>query len=381
MPSDQMTRAVSPTMREAAAFVHWLRERSDYSGPHHDEAYGSPQLCESWRSSETRDSVRFVEIVELISGRTVCWCDDCGDPVWSGSFHGRVADGNEVCHRCLERYYWCDHCDGYYPDPHEHGSECEAPRQSFAFPLADGSTLRSDTTLTVETPAGLISEAGMSEVLNRLWSALNWYAYNVGIAPEWQTKDGNFTKRLAKLALQSGYKIPAPLLSDIGNIARAHSSSGNSHSVQLTRDLNQPASEFVHSSSCWWGSEWKSRCALKQEGGFAIRTFTDSTCYANVIGRAWVMPLSVERRGSGYHVELTEDSGSAGAFVVFNAYGPDGYEFARIVAQMRGWTYRKIAFQCNPMYVNSGGFLVAPAEVCAHVSDLCFDVGLKCGCE
>jgi hypothetical protein len=30
---------------------------------------------------------------------------------------------------------------------------------------------------------------------------------------------------------------------------------------------------------------------------------------------------------------------------------------------MAGWTYRKIDFHCDWMYINAGGYLVAPEEI------------------
>jgi hypothetical protein len=50
---------------------------------------------------------------------------------------------------------------------------------------------------------------------------------------------------------------------------------------------------------------------------------------------------------------------------VFNGYGDlSGYVPARIVAHMAGMTYRKIGFDCSPMYVNNNsGYLVASEEI------------------
>jgi len=56
--------------------------------------------------------------------------------------------------------------------------------------------------------------------------------------------------------------------------------------------------------------------------------------------------------------------------VVFNGYGDlYGYTASRIIAHLAGWTYRKIDFECSPMYINSGGYLVAPEPVAEKYTD------------
>jgi hypothetical protein len=36
---------------------------------------------------------------------------------------------------------------------------------------------------------------------------------------------------------------------------------------------------------------------------------------------------------------------------------------------MAGLTYRKIGFGCGPMYINSGGYLIAPEEIAQRYSE------------
>ena len=191
--------------------------------------------------------------------------------------------------------------------------------------------------------------------------------------------------------------MPAELLSEIGNIGRAHSN-GSNVEVEVTRDLNLPAEDFAHEDSCWWQSYYHGRCALKSNGGFGLRSFgydeheeyeyvvgpwanpyyTDPATgmprnyvptgkivrTPAVTGRAWVMPL----RYVDGDFRPTFDAETPDALVVFNGYGDlEGYTPARIVAGMYGMTYRKVNFYADPMYVNgNAGYLVASEEIAAN---------------
>lgn len=79
------------------------------------------------------------------------------------------------------------------------------------------------------------------------------------------------------------------------------------------------------------------------------------------------MPL---RRDLFGKLSPTFDTITPDAFVTFNGYGDlGGYAPARILSHMAGWTYRKIEFTCSPMYINAGGYLVAPEEIAAPFTD------------
>jgi hypothetical protein len=150
-------------------------------------------------------------------------------------------------------------------------------------------------------------------------------------------------------------------MSEVGTIARDHSKAA-AFEVDVTRDLNRSPDYFYHDDSCWWGGMSESRCALKTNGGFGLRSLRGQS----VSGRAWVMPL----RDCGGLVP-TLDTETPDAFIVFNGYGDlAGYAPARIMAGMAGWTYKKIAFSCDPMYINAGGYLVAPEHIIQDTANL-----------
>jgi hypothetical protein len=155
-------------------------------------------------------------------------------------------------------------------------------------------------------------------------------------------------------------------MSQIGTIARDHSKPVEVE-IEVTREFNESAAYFYHEDSCYWGSYYESRCALKTNGAFGLRSFRGGA----VSGRAWVMPLRhVDRLRTGPDLTPTFDTMGADAFVVFNGYGDlGGYAASRIVAHMAGWTYRKIGFGCDPMYINAGGYLVAPEHIAEPYTD------------
>ena len=234
----------------------------------------------------------------------------------------------------------------------------------------DGQSVANDVEFTVGLPAGVIDEMGAERIRTLLRIDDQYEAANqvdkVGL--EWQRRDGNFTKRLGRATYNLTQRaIPAHLLTEIGNIARQHTD-GKDYTLAVTRDLNLSARDFGHPGSCWWMSYKASRCVLKTNGGFGLRSFGDG----EVTGRAWVMPV----KSVGYDFTPTFDAQSPDGFIVFNCYGDlSEYSAARIVAQMSGMTYRKVRLSITNVYVNhdndgeSFGYLVAPEAIAAPYTD------------
>lgn len=333
-------------------------------------------------------------------------CERCEEYEDRYNAYGVGYDGL-ACTYCYENCTsYCEDCDESYwyddADDHNHsGCECEAPAQTFRVRNNGGGMLSNDTRAKVSLPSGVISDEGIGaialvirnhgasesraatdldewgnpsqEVRERYqeWCKLARTLQDA-LGSEWQTKQGNYTKRLSRHAYKTyGLKVPPEVISEVGNIGRAHSR-GVNFEIEVTRNLNLPAEDFYHEDSCWWQSYSSSRCALKSNGGFGLRTFATRKSrylgeYESVEGRAWVMPL--RKNGSG--LVPTFETEEPDAFVVFNGYGDlEEYVPARIVAHMAGMTYRKIAFWGEPMYVNNdSGYLVAPEEIAETYTD------------
>lgn len=331
-------------------------------------------------------------------------CDDCGESAHYENTTG-IESGYIVCESCRDRYYsYCEECDTYYhddyADEHRHGGcDCESPAQHFTMRHGDA-TVDQDERFTMTLPAGVISDEGMQHIgwilrthsydvyneinPDHLWEGELYEEANearnkwctladavMGMEPNWQTKDGNFTKRLSKLAHKTaGLKVPPAILTKIGNIGRDNSQ-GADLEVEMTRNLNLPAEDFYHEDSCWWQSHSDSRCSLKTNGGIGMRTFGGYNSN-QVMGRAWIQPLRLDEDGS---LQPTFDAVAADAFMVYNGYGDlSGYIPARILADMAGLTYKKVAFDMHPQYVNNGaGYLVASEALASKTTSVRVD--------
>ncbi len=311
-------------------------------------------------------------------------CYRCGDLYPSDEVYTTLGEA-EVCYDCRRNHYtYCDYCEGYYcdddsdSDDHDHSNWsgcCESPQPAFTVRNDGCEPLGNDKPVQIALPGGVISSEGLEEISKYLRTVriaeafpFQLMAYDLDLlGDKWQTKEGNYAKRLSRYAYKKcQIKLTPEVMSQVGCIARDHSNPV-SVTIDVTRELNRGPEYFYHDDSCWWGSYGESRCALKSNGGYGLRSLDGTGPYAQVTGRAWVMPL---RRDSRERLTPTFDTVTPDAFVVFNGYGDlSGYAAPRIVAHMAGWTYRKIQFSCDPMYVNAGGYLVAPEEIAQQYTD------------
>jgi hypothetical protein len=407
-------------------------------------------LDRSWDESDL-DTDEFSEWVSsfTLSGEEVYWCEDCGDPIFDtfsvedgarqvcqpcldnnyttcGDCDENyrdttsVEDGDrEVCESCLQRYepcdeceelvrdtttvedgdrcvceacidnyyYWCESCDDYYREEHDHHREdcCESPKQEFSLRIKDGS-ISQDERLTVTLPEGVTS-TGFYQIQNLIHSHVHsleapptdWRRavekiHGETIGTEWVTGKGTLPKRISRfLHREAGISLPATVLAEIGNVAKRDARSGEFH-VEVTRDLNLDADEFAHGGSCWWTEYAVSRCILKTNGGFGLRCFGK---YGSVAGRSWVMPM--KRQLSGPILTPTFNTDDPDAYVVFNNYGDLGEGIGPVVfAHMLGWVPRRIDFSVDDMWVNhddargirSGHLITPTAEDFADLPSL-----------
>lgn len=330
---------------------------------------------------------------------------DCCEHYFTNEVMASTLDDEIICERCQSNSYsYCDECDGWYADTnewqHNHAdfdddndecddedSCCDAPFKQFAIRNDGNAPLLNDTRVTVTLPGGVISPAGLSAIASYLesmaWNSDTWAAtisatvagnkesswhgqymsdrdraqylsshvrhaatpnFAEKIGNKWQAKNGNFTKRVSRYAHNEfGLKIPPAIISGIGNLAAAHSRSVDVH-LELTRELNMPALEFWHGGSCWWGGYSRSRCTLKTNGGFGMRTFASAAqdaqgaasagtggrgTHGDIMGRAWVLPVMIETRDvtEKYRPEM------AGCCTYENGYCHDSFDWYYVNGQ------------------------------------------------
>lgn len=345
-----------------------------------------PDIADDVRWCANCASVDLLDDGETVDGNFVCsecydneysTCDNCHDLAHNDSITGTL-DDSYVCDDCLGSYSWCNECDGYYPDDyaddHDHDDDgsgcCESPAPDFTIRNDGVPPLANDTRVTISLPAGVIDTEGVQRIRRAMQLADMYDASCLlpTLGDKWQTREGNYTKRLSRAIHKTlAQKISPDLLSEIGNIARAHSTPVD-FEIETTRRLNMSAADFYHEDSCWWQSYSEGRCTLKTNGGFGLRTFTGDS----VTGRAWVLPLKL----ADGRLTPTFDTVNPSAFVVFNGYGRlEGYTAARILSHMAGWTYRRVGLSCSPMFINSdAGYLVAPEDIAAPYTDGRLDI-------
>ena len=315
------------------------------------------------------------EVCESCLGRYET-CDDCEGLVRDTS---SVEDGDRyVCETCIDdHYYWCDDCDCYYGEEHDHRDCCcESPKQEFFLRIKDGS-ISQDERLTVTLPEGVTS-TGFYQIRDLVYSHVRsleapptgWHRAvekirGETIGAEWVTDKGTLPKRISRfLHREAGISLPATVLAEIGNVAKRDARSGEFH-VEVTRDLNLDADEFAHGGSCWWTEYAVSRCILKTNGGFGLRSFGKYGGWAT--GRSWVMPM--KRQFIGPILTPTFNTDDPDAYVVFNNYGDLGEGIGPVVfAHMLGWVSRRIDFSVDDMWVNHddvrgirSGHLITPS--------------------
>ena len=389
---EYLSTAYDPYWDRRSKFVTFLGNKVIESA---DEIYNELAYC---NSCDRPINKSHEDVTEIIAGyRYACRdciseylkCNDCDALVHCSATYTVTLglDEIEVCGDCVgSSYFYCEECESYFSNE-EHGDhrhqdcDCEAPMQSFRLRNDGHEMLANDTRVTIPMPAGEIDQNGLMriyrlvldhlrcgdpiEVTGCTPTAVAYSVYDIG--EEWQNKKGNFTKRLSSHLYKTyGVKLPPEIMSSVGVIARDHSK-GKDFSIEVTRNLNLSPGEFYHDESCWWGQYASGRCALKSNGGFGLRSFDEND---NVTGRAWVMPLthSTNQYGEPFF-KPTFNTENPDCFVVFNGYGDlESYAPARILAHMAGMTYKKIEFDCRPMYVNAGGYLVAPQDIIESTS-------------
>lgn len=247
------------------------------------------------------------------------------------------------------------------------------------------------TRYTVQLPVGTISEEGIRQISHLIetralyhlsdWQALNPkppYPFLPALPESWQwvwlveegEYRGTFPKRAQKYWHQMGIKSPEPFLSEIGNLARAHSVIQPTYYFDITDVVEWDDGDFGDHNSCWWDGGGAALDTLMENGGMAIRFFEGENSDIGK-GRAWLS-------------EMLNDT-----YVVFNGYGFPGnatLTIARAFAAFIGKDYRKIALSNRGaaggvVWINNGiGYAVGDWSAIASIRayDLYWDTFVRC---
>lgn len=238
---------------------------------------------------------------------------------------------------------------------------------------------------TVNMPPGTISDSGKEQINAYIdsqypkrspeWQASNKENEVVTLQPlpddwawVWIVKDkkhphgvGKFTTRLEKYIKKTmSLKCPDKFMENIGTLARDNSSEDISFYFDFVDRIDWDDGDFGDDDSCWWGSYSDAPDTLIDNGGLAVRFFTDAKQDIG-IGRAWLAPYS-------------------DMYVLFNGYGFDNATLliTKLVAQHLGHSYKKVGLENHNdlMYINNdSGFLIGLPD---HIKP-CNNVGLEFG--
>lgn len=182
--------------------------------------------------------------------------------------------------------------------------------------------------------------------------------YHLDLEPlgdEWQNSKGTYPKRLARyLKSQYNAKLDTRHIETIGNIGAAYVSRKSEYVLTFDRGfLTGDAKAYCNSGSCWFGtgSYSGSRQALYDNGGYAVRVWEDGKPAA----RCWIAPHE-------------------GNHLIFNSYGLDLIEFARILSQRNGLLYKRVEIETSDdsLYVNGNyGYIIG--EDVSTIDYVCLD--------
>lgn len=246
------------------------------------------------------------------------------------------------------------------------------------------------TRYTLAMPVGSISDSGrtliaalirVQRIKEGVWAAKNPENTSYGLNPlpddwvwQWVVTGkgeyvGTFPKRVSKYyhAAQK-LKCPPEFLTQLGNIARAHTGDHLSYQFEFVNEIDWEDGDYGDSGSCWWGEYAGARDTLIDNGGLAIRFYDDSD---DGIGRAWIVPHN-------------------GLFYLFNGYGFTGDStliIARVMAQHLGLSYKRVSLSnngesYNTLYINNGaGYVIGTPETIEPINyqDFGFKVsGVTC---
>jgi len=159
---------------------------------------------------------------------------------------------------------------------------------------------------------------------------------------------GTFPKRIAKYYYQTHkIKMPSSILSQIGNIAKDHSSDIATYEFDFTDTFDWQSGDYGDSGSCYWGSYSSAKELLSSNGGLAIRFYKDNQGY----GRAWIMP----------HNEC---------YYLFNGYGLQLVSIARILSSFLNLSYKAIRISAiRYIYINGGNqYVVGDVSAIADIT-------------
>lgn len=169
---------------------------------------------------------------------------------------------------------------------------------------------------------------------------------------------GTFPKRAAAYWRKvHQLKVADAVISQLGNIARAHTEDGVTYHFEFVNRLDWKRGDFGDPHSCLWGTYANGRQAMQDNGVWAVRFYDVS---GKGYARAWFYTVT------DWHI-------------VWNGYGLMTHVIARIVARFLKLDYKEIDLSNfgdagGPVFINnSGGWAIGSRERLADIDEYDFE--------
>ena len=278
------------------------------------------------------------------------------------------------CSKCKELFYWlnnglckkcykeeCVHCDNCDKTVHIKNAINGVCKKCFVLAA-------NRLTISHNVPGGILDNMGIYEIRD----LLNFQVFpDDRVFPDdwnWSIMVkgkgeyvGSLAKRIGKFVFQSGKKkLSNDLLGKIGSIINAHTNKKTEYNFDFTGKFDWCSGDYGDSGSCYWGCHSGAKDLLQNNNCLAIRFYDEDK---NGYARAWLQPIE------------------NGSYVLFNGYGEETINCARILADFLNLSYRKISIDNNgesggQIWINGGmGYVVGKEE---HINSFsCYDLGIE----
>lgn len=177
---------------------------------------------------------------------------------------------------------------------------------------------------------------------------------------------GTFPKRVSSFYYKvHGLKTPETFNTQIGNLAKTHSQTTETHTFDFTDSFDWYDGEFGDSNSCFWGSNSAALDMLTDNGALAIRFYDENE---DGFARAWIVPIDDR-------------------YIVFNGYGLQTVEIAQVFARFLGLDYSYLTLANNRtaggvLYINGAyGYIVGETSQITNIRHHDFKFDEIDGCE
>jgi len=198
---------------------------------------------------------------------------------------------------------------------------------------------------------------------------------------------GTFPKRISKLFQEKYHRKIYPIMLElIGNIAKSHLHKPTTYALDFTDRFDWEAGDFGDHGSCFWSCHKSAKDIIVDHGGMAVRFYHVKEYLSGIftpdwkagMARAWILPAK-HSVGSKRYDDYAK--------IIFNGYGLDTLQIAKILARFLGKNYRRVEFSnCDKasgdLWINGGtGYLLGKLEVVSGPSVIAMelkDIRVRC---